>query len=537
MATHFKYDKRFSFFILSVVIIGAASLFAVNRAGFAYGMAVLTVGALLGLFAYNRQGRKEQVIPSDAAPPVHTEVATAVIFITGPWAEKWFDRQSASAAHRADHHITWLLAPSVPELHRRLESVSADPPPHISLFFPFLPDGHANEAIMLSRLTAWKNAFLSLKQQPPLRCTLAIYARLSHERLAHDPDSAIWSGELDLGQDKMQNLPASFDTLLRQLEAADSGTCCYRTQRSAMTSLLFLWLTQRALTPCLQSIFTASDSLRLNRVLVADHSYGFSRHGAWSAWLAENYGVLPGLASPQRKLPLPPFTLPQPEKPLTTASPSCHSRGLLATCITTLLLSFMLILAAEKQSEFLQKVNIEQRDVSELASASAAQKINTILRLNKNRRLLLQCQEEYLVDKLLLSPCKKRLIRMNKLIADYYHALFSQTVLHFSAGRAVLQTETQQVLAVLLPMFSQNPEMRFVITGHSDNTGMPDMNKALSLQRALAVRDWIMENSALPVTRFMVEGAADTRPVASNLTEEGRRLNRRVEIRPLPEPS
>ena len=93
------------------------------------------------------------------------------------------------------------------------------------------------------------------------------------------------------------------------------------------------------------------------------------------------------------------------------------------------------------------------------------------------------------------------------------------------------------MLAVLLPVFSQNPEMRFVITGHSDNTGMPDMNKALSLQRALAVRDWIMENSALPVTRFMVEGAADTRPVASNLTEEGRRLNRRVEIRPLPEPS
>ena len=68
-----------------------------------------------------------------------------------------------------------------------------------------------------------------------------------------------------------------------------------------------------------------------------------------------------------------------------------------------------------------------------------------------------------------------------------------------------------------------------MITGYTDNVGEPDYNSTLSLQRAEAVRDYLISLGADP-KKFQVSGAGEAKPIADNSTEEGRAKNRRVEV-------
>ena len=74
-----------------------------------------------------------------------------------------------------------------------------------------------------------------------------------------------------------------------------------------------------------------------------------------------------------------------------------------------------------------------------------------------------------------------------------------------------------------------NPELQVSIEGHTDSTGTPQGNKALSDERAKAV---LAAVAALGVdaARLSSVGWGQDKPVADNATEEGRAKNRRVEI-------
>ena len=67
------------------------------------------------------------------------------------------------------------------------------------------------------------------------------------------------------------------------------------------------------------------------------------------------------------------------------------------------------------------------------------------------------------------------------------------------------------------------------LAGHTDNIGKQEDNKVLSEQRAQAVRRQLIEYGCSP-DKIQAFGYGDTQPVATNETEEGRALNRRVEI-------
>ena len=71
------------------------------------------------------------------------------------------------------------------------------------------------------------------------------------------------------------------------------------------------------------------------------------------------------------------------------------------------------------------------------------------------------------------------------------------------------------------------------LAGHTDNIGQPEDNKILSQARAEAVRRQLVEYGCDPAS-IKAYGYGDLKPVASNDTEEGRALNRRVEITLLP---
>ncbi len=68
-----------------------------------------------------------------------------------------------------------------------------------------------------------------------------------------------------------------------------------------------------------------------------------------------------------------------------------------------------------------------------------------------------------------------------------------------------------------------------VIVGHSDNQGGLDANLALSKHRAEAVRDALVERG-VDAARLEAHGVAYLAPITTNATEEGRAVNRRVEL-------
>src|SRR4029450_8521930 len=74
-----------------------------------------------------------------------------------------------------------------------------------------------------------------------------------------------------------------------------------------------------------------------------------------------------------------------------------------------------------------------------------------------------------------------------------------------------------------------HPGLRLQAEGHTASVGTDDFNKLLSEKRALAVRDFLVEQG-IPITSLGVQGFGKTMPVASNDTAAGRQRNRRVEL-------
>ncbi|MDB4157934.1 OmpA family protein [bacterium] len=99
----------------------------------------------------------------------------------------------------------------------------------------------------------------------------------------------------------------------------------------------------------------------------------------------------------------------------------------------------------------------------------------------------------------------------------------------FNSGNANFSQDSYPVLIKVVEMMKQYPEAKFKIEGHTDSSGRYDSNKLLSQTRANVVRNYLI-SSDIPSENLDAEGFGETRPAASNLTKEGRRLNRRVEI-------
>jgi len=68
-----------------------------------------------------------------------------------------------------------------------------------------------------------------------------------------------------------------------------------------------------------------------------------------------------------------------------------------------------------------------------------------------------------------------------------------------------------------------------LLEGHTDNKGADKYNMKLSQRRADAVRTFIIEQHGVDAGRLTAKGFGETKPVASNATDEGRAKNRRVE--------
>jgi OmpA-OmpF porin, OOP family len=100
----------------------------------------------------------------------------------------------------------------------------------------------------------------------------------------------------------------------------------------------------------------------------------------------------------------------------------------------------------------------------------------------------------------------------------------------FETGSATILPVSYPVLAAVTQLLVEHPEVGKVsIEGHTDNIGAADYNMRLSSQRVISVLRWLADHG-IALSRLSSAGYGLERPVTSNATEDGRRLNRRVEF-------
>jgi chemotaxis protein MotB len=111
----------------------------------------------------------------------------------------------------------------------------------------------------------------------------------------------------------------------------------------------------------------------------------------------------------------------------------------------------------------------------------------------------------------------------------------------FPSGQATLTPAGQRVLEKVGVILAKVNDRRILIEGHTDNVPIgPALsmrfptNWELSTARATEVVKYLIIQVKLPAERLSAVGRADTAPVASNVNEEGRQQNRRIEIILLP---
>ncbi len=103
----------------------------------------------------------------------------------------------------------------------------------------------------------------------------------------------------------------------------------------------------------------------------------------------------------------------------------------------------------------------------------------------------------------------------------------------FDSGRADLRTSFLEVLNSIIKVLNHYPDTKLKIVGHTDSVGSESDNLSLSERRANAVAQYLISREVSPA-RVTAYGAGEGFPVATNKSELGRSLNRRVELSILP---
>ncbi|WP_170180277.1 OmpA family protein [Desulfoglaeba alkanexedens] len=130
---------------------------------------------------------------------------------------------------------------------------------------------------------------------------------------------------------------------------------------------------------------------------------------------------------------------------------------------------------------------------------------------------------------------------MNQFVRDVFYdevaeaaRAVSQVVIlrgiQFDFDKSDIKPEWEPVLDEGVNILKENPAIRIIIEGHTCDIGTDAYNQGLSERRARSVYEYFMKEGISP-SRMRTVGYGEMKPKASNATEDGRIINRRVEIR------
>jgi len=99
----------------------------------------------------------------------------------------------------------------------------------------------------------------------------------------------------------------------------------------------------------------------------------------------------------------------------------------------------------------------------------------------------------------------------------------------FDTKKTDLKTESITELDNVVRLMNENPNMKILISGFTDNVGKPADNLILSKGRAVTVVNYLI-HKGINNTRLSFKGLGEHNPISDNSTEQGRALNRRTEL-------
>jgi outer membrane protein OmpA-like peptidoglycan-associated protein len=102
--------------------------------------------------------------------------------------------------------------------------------------------------------------------------------------------------------------------------------------------------------------------------------------------------------------------------------------------------------------------------------------------------------------------------------------------IYFDTDKAVIKPESRPTLEEIAKLLRAQPQLNVVIVGHTDSQGTYDYNMELSRRRAEAVAAELAKSYKIAAARLRTAGVGFLAPIGSNASDDGRALNRRVEL-------
>lgn len=102
--------------------------------------------------------------------------------------------------------------------------------------------------------------------------------------------------------------------------------------------------------------------------------------------------------------------------------------------------------------------------------------------------------------------------------------------IYFDHDSATLKAESKPTLDEIAEFMNANPDYNVIVVGHTDNAGAYDYNMSLSKRRAQAIMEALVEGYGIAAARLKSDGVGYLAPAATNMSDSGRALNRRVEL-------
>jgi OmpA-OmpF porin, OOP family len=101
--------------------------------------------------------------------------------------------------------------------------------------------------------------------------------------------------------------------------------------------------------------------------------------------------------------------------------------------------------------------------------------------------------------------------------------------IQFEFNSSILTTDSYPLLDKAAAAMKMDPSAKFTLNGYASAEGTPEHNMTLSQDRANSVKVYLL-NAGVNAANLTTHGYGESNPVADNTTEEGRILNRRVEL-------
>lgn len=108
--------------------------------------------------------------------------------------------------------------------------------------------------------------------------------------------------------------------------------------------------------------------------------------------------------------------------------------------------------------------------------------------------------------------------------------VLSLTGINFRSGKSTIEPSSFAVLEKVNQAVKLFPDANITVEGHTDAEGSDSANLLLSQDRADAVRQYMVSNMGINPEKLSSVGYGESRPVASNETEQGRAKNRRIDL-------